>query len=238
MSKIVIKKNGVTISVKGSCDIGKLTDVAKQLFKDLSDNNIPVEKSNVSEIIGISNKIVENTNVKSEKPRDNKDYIPGEVNLNSLKIEKAETKTSLVRCPKCGQAHVAILEVSNIENIILVRHGNEFKYVRTVTSEDLDNLMFNKDTMNIVDYFNDFQNFKYTDEDIMMDNVSNVYCPVCDTYNSAEKWVEAYNCPERYFEYDNICDICGGEMCQAIKEENGEERFVCENCNSEKVFKE
>jgi hypothetical protein len=234
-NKITIHKDNIFIEIKSKCDIKELVDVAFKLFNNINteeENNII--KSNVDKTFKI---VKDNNKDDLLQEREDKQYIPGEVNLNNLNVEKAETKPFLVRCPHCGQCHTAILEVSNIENIILVRHDNEFKYVNTVTTEDLENLRF-KEYMNIIDYFNDFQNFKYTEEEVVMDNISNIYCPMCDNYDSADHWIDAYNHPEKLFEYDKICDVCGGEMCQSIMEENGEEHFVCEKCHSEKIFKE
>lgn len=234
-NKITIHKDNIFIEIKSKCDIKELVDVAFKLFNNINteeENNII--KSNVDKTF----KIVKDNNKEDLlQEREDKQYIPGEVNLNSLNVEKAETKPFLVRCPNCGQCHTAILEVSNIENIVLVRHGNEFKYVNTVTAEDLEGLRF-KEGMNIVDYFNDFQNFKYTEEEVVMDDVSTIYCPICDSHQSAEDWIYAYEHPEKIFEYDKICDVCGGEMCQSIVEENGKDHFVCEKCHSEKIFKE
>ena len=236
-NKITIHKDNIFIELKSECDIKELMDVATRLFNNIKvENNIIESEPNTDRTFF---KVVKDNTDKEDllQEREDKQYIPGEVNLNNLNVEKAETKPFLLRCPNCGQCHTAILKLSDKENILLVRHGDEFKYVSTVTGEDLEGLRL-KEGMDIVDYFNDLQSFKYTEEDVVVDDTSNIYCPMCDSYQSAEEWIYAYEHPEKMFEYDKICDVCGGEMCQSIVEENGKDNFICEKCHSEKIFKE
>lgn len=177
------------------------------------------------------------------------------VDISELTIGKAETNNALVRCPHCGQSH-AILAMDEFNYYIMVRdfEKNEFFpvgdpfNVNETTEEELLSFMYqeskNGKEVSKLDYFNDIQTLlkKYKKEsiDIVVNNDSLIKCPVCHKDEHFIEWKEAFVNPQNYFEFNEICDACGGEMLgkntkSSTKSKSPVFKFTCESCGHEKI---
>ncbi len=175
--------------------------------------------------------------IKEQEPREFnfRDRLPNNVvNVEDLTIEKAVTENSLVRCPSCGQAHcLAANSGSRIYFMARNYIDNEYKIVSEYDSLNDDLFLYacKREEDSFVDYYNNIRDLgSEEDVDLVVDNDSEIFCPVCHESNSFEKWKIAYDKPLSFFETENLCDACGGEKIQTLSEEQGVEMEVCENC--------
>jgi predicted RNA-binding Zn-ribbon protein involved in translation (DUF1610 family) len=53
-----------------------------------------------------------------------------------------------------------------------------------------------------------------------------------------ETFLTAYENPIAFFEYDHICDVCGGEMLFDINQANDKNTLKCEDCGYTKDWEE
>lgn len=250
MNKIKFKTKSFSINIESDSDIKELFNITSGLIDNYINN------SDISDIK--DNNIVEFKNINNTKTEEKK-HIPGEVNLNELSIQEAETKHLLFRCPCCGQGHVCLVKPKENEYILMARHNNDFEYIETLDEDGADKVTItnmlsvkninitedyiadfdkeeNKDKL--IDYFDDIQSFEYnSDCDVIIEDDTNIMCPICSAISPASSWINAYNNPLEYFEYDDICDVCGGEMIYSVSKKDQENELECEICKLKKVFK-
>ena len=173
-----------------------------------------------------------------------RDRLPNNiVDIKDLSVNQAVTEEALVRCPKCGQSHV--LAVKSGSSIYVMRkfyaHSSkdEFRLVAELSSTNISELlnMSCKENTDKKAYFEDIQNMKMiNDKDFVVNNDTEIFCPVCCKSDTFLEWKEAYDNPLKYFETEHLCDACGGEMIAKIIKE--EKRYVCESCGHETEYNE
>lgn len=162
------------------------------------------------------------------------------VDINDLSIEKAVTENALVRCPKCGQAHC--LAVPSGNHIYLMRRDfkdNEFGIIAefdSLSSEDFVNVCCKPETDRQA-YYQDLQNMKFSyNTDFVVNNDTEIFCPVCCTSHAFNLWKDAFENPLNYFETERLCDACGGEKLEKfIKKKRV---YQCDKCGLQTDFKE
>jgi uncharacterized CHY-type Zn-finger protein len=184
-----------------------------------------------------------------------RDRVPNNVvDISTLKIGKAETASALVRCPHCGQAHV-IMPMDEFNYYLMIRdyEKNEFVpvgdpiHVPSITQEELENMFYklevNGHSVTKDDYFNDLQDIlkaelakvNLKDIDIVINNDSSILCPVCRQISTFNSWKNAFAHPEEFFEFNEVCDACGGELIgkntkESTKSKRPEFILCCESC--------
>lgn len=183
---------------------------------------------------------------KIEVPRNDefriRERIPNNiVDVQTLDVKQAVTEKALVRCPHCGQAHC--LAVNAGSKVYLMEKDlkeNDFNIITefdSLTSEDFANVCCNPDTDRLA-YFNDLQNVEpFTDNnDFVVNNDSEVFCPVCCESDTFLNWKKAYEAPLEFFETEHLCDVCGGETVAKMVKKNKINK--CEKCGYETPYKE
>ena len=247
-NKVLIKAKGINIKLEGECDIKDLCEQAHDLYiRTLNYNNIPHNGPVEIEIPSFFKKDFKAIEAREEPHkekelsrnfREESDMAKKNiVDLNNYKIEQASTEDVLVRCPECGQDFVTVyIDPSSCnDDVLLVRHGKEFLVVDTVLDKDLAKVE-KPEGSSFKDYYHDLicaDTIK--DTNVNLNGKCLLYCPICKNSHSFSDWLNAYIKPEEYFEYDNICDVCGGEMVEKITGENKSE-LVCDVCGSKKIY--
>lgn len=162
------------------------------------------------------------------------------VDINDLSIEKAVTENALVRCPKCGQAHC--LAVPSGNHIYLMRRDfkdNEFGIIAefdSLNSEDFVNVCCKPETDRQA-YYQDLQNMKFDNNvDFIVNNDTEIFCPVCCNSNAFSLWKDAFENPLAYFETECLCDACGGEKIDKFIRKS--HIYQCDKCGLKTDFKE
>lgn len=172
-----------------------------------------------------------------------RDRIPNNaVDLKDLKIGKAGTENALVRCPNCGQSHVLIVKCQG-NYYLMGRDYNKGEFVQigeVIENEDeLNNIYYKSEVKGVnvskEDYFVDIQNIikraRHDDFNLVIDNQSVIICPVCQKSDNFLTWKEAFANPESFFEFNVICDACGGEVItKNIGKKSPKYRNQCESC--------
>lgn len=248
---ISYKSDGIKVSIRDDKSVispvlalNTAIDTWKKLDSARTDKEIDVidfskattsapvaELSNVSEIIDLKKSY--------ERPIIRKRLPNNEVNLDELDFKRAVTESALIRCPNCGQAHAAIIKVGN--DWFLMRKNLEkdtfdvvAKYDDNV-SENLDKYCCkeNADSKDKLAFFKDVQKMKidnkYKDTDMVVDNDTDVLCPVCRYNGNFSEWKDAFQNPLKFFETENPCFVCGGEVTM-LAEKNGSSTSKCESC--------
>lgn len=158
------------------------------------------------------------------------------VDISKLDVKQAVTENALVRCPKCGQSHVIVLKDGS--KLYVMRRSyavSEFGIVQEIddTPEDIIKICcHDKSPEGKLDYFFSLQGISLKDDkDFAVTNDTEVFCPVCGESSPFIDWKEAFEHKERYFEYQYVCSVCGGECLMDAKEEkDGNETVVCTKC--------
>lgn len=175
---------------------------------------------------------------------------PALLEINSTTKEKA-----LVRCPHCGQAHVAVIVKADQENYLMVYNSGKKEFIFT-SKGSLDaneveslSLRIDKDTDQIDTYnlkylfYEDLQSLLDNGEEFPKDVVvyenTLIYCPVCKKEGFFTQWKEAYYNPLNYFETENPCIVCGGEMLSFVDKRNSKDKkhttTKCDSCGHKEV---
>ena len=157
------------------------------------------------------------------------------VDIESLTIQKAVTENSLVRCPSCGQSHcLAANSGSRIYFMAKNYATNEFDIVAEYDS--LTNTSFidicKDEEGGLKGYYEMIRKLPFKkDIELVVDNHTEIFCPVCHESESFFNWKDAYENPLRFFETENLCDACGGERVTAYIGKT--EVLKCEKCGLE-----
>lgn len=258
--KIEATKNDFHVSVcfsdkiiKDYYEIGIIIDKINEMI-----NCIPKDDNNTTQnVVKIKEDSQNNVNSMHDKEhaviKSNNDIynirkrLPNNViDVASLDVKQAMTENALIRCPHCGQAHAAIIKQQDSNFYFMIRDfkDNEFKVLSEFDSSNLEeiNRMYCPDSKEMrPQYFKDLRNFKTelrSDIDLVVDNDTEIICPVCQKRSSFLHWKKAWEEPSNYFEYSNICDICGNEMMIDINSSNRQDdgSMICVFCD--KVIKE
>lgn len=156
------------------------------------------------------------------------------VDIEKLDIKQAVTENALVRCPKCGQAHSLI--VKDGKKLFLMRKNydrKEFQIISEAELSQINQLLCYENKF--VECFEDLQNAKaIEDKDFAVTNESELFCPVCHQSDTFINWKDAWENPLHFFETDNICEICGGEVSMSVKKD-GHEGGICNKCKTEVI---
>lgn len=163
------------------------------------------------------------------------------VDVQELDIKKAVTESALVRCPKCGQAHVLAVNAGNHIYMMRKVYGNpdEFKIIAefdSLNSQDFINMCCKPETDRKA-YFEDLQKVKpLDDKDFAVDNDTPIFCPVCCESDTFYNWKNAYENPLEYFETEHMCDACGGEKLEKLIKKH--KVYQCDSCGLAQDIKE
>lgn len=172
------------------------------------------------------------------------------VDPKELDFTEAVKKEALVRCPHCGQCHTLVVRSKGYLYAMRMNYDTKnFEiYTSFPESEEKEAHALNNLTMdgNVEYYLSQVNNnrakvpFAYwknvreitpntMDTDFIADNNTEIFCPVCGKSDTFGEWKNCYENPLNYFEYENICDACGGEMSMIQKKgESGV--HTCERC--------
>ncbi len=168
-----------------------------------------------------------------------RDRLPNYVvNLEDLTIKQAVTKSALVRCPHCGQAHAIMLSDNHMMYVMRRNFGtNEFETVASFDETDSKQVMDDyiaSDTTpeSKLTFFLKLQQlFPQENKDFGVDNDTEIFCPVCCRSDSFYNWKDAYENKQKYFEHQYVCNVCGGECdIDMSRQENGKDLVICEDC--------
>lgn len=165
------------------------------------------------------------------------------VDVKDLTIEQAVTEKALVRCPKCGQSH--ILAVNSGDYVYMMRKfysltaSDDFRIIAefdSLNNTDLINMCCKPET-NRKAYFEDIQKIKMIDDkDFVVNNNTEIFCPVCCKSDTFMNWKEAFKNPLQYFETEQLCDACGGEKLEKLIRKH--KVYQCDKCGLQTDFKE
>lgn len=173
-----------------------------------------------------------------------RDRLPNNVvDVEKLDIKKAVTENALVRCPKCGQSHVLVVDTGNAAYMMrkfysATGNNDEFRIVAefdSVESSELNKMSCMPETDRKL-YFEDIQTLPMIDDkDFVVDNKTQIYCPVCGWEYDFFDWKNAYENPLSYFEHDKICDACGGEKLEKLTQADSDGAthktvYQCDSC--------
>ena len=172
----------------------------------------------------------------SDKVFNFRERIPNTIESDTVKVQQPKLDKTLVRCPKCGQGYCAIVKINEEEMRLMVKKGGEFKTTKTVIKTDAElNDMLCPDTVDKKDYYDDIMSVAEVledEKDMFVDLDTKLICPCCHTDNNFSEWKKAFDTPELYFDYSDVCDICGGEV-ETVVTGKGSKK-VCNTCNTEK----
>lgn len=164
-----------------------------------------------------------------------RDRIPNNVvDIESLNVKQAVMENALVRCPNCGQAHCLVVKDTNLFLMRKNYEKNEFEVVSVNNPNDIENIMCREGKY--TEYFQDLQNAEeMTDiKNFAVDNNTDLFCPVCHSSNMFINWKDAWENPLHFFETENMCEICGGEVSMSVAKD-GCNNGICNVCKAEVV---
>lgn len=166
------------------------------------------------------------------------------VDIKDLTIKEAVTEQALVRCPKCGQSHVLVVNSGNCVCIMMRKFysstsSDEFRIIAefdSLNNTDLINMCCKSETDRKA-YFEDIQNIKMIDDkDFAVNNDTEIFCPVCCESDTFINWKNAFENPLDYFETEHLCDACGGEKLEKFIKKR--KVYQCDKCGLQTEFKE
>lgn len=178
---------------------------------ELCFNNVSLkcEGYNVEDIITILELVTER---KAAIPtvKNSKRVNVEEINIKELgKTMRMPKTTNNFRCPHCGQALIALYQPISGENELLVRNitlvSPEIYKARVVELPRID------DSDMLINIYKDLLTLLGEKIVLVENNEELCRCPHCLEDNTISDWIEAYNNPLKFFEFSNICDICGEE---------------------------
>lgn len=151
----------------------------------------------------------------SKDDSDIKAEAPHIVDLSKMKIE-TPTQTSNkahFRCPSCGQS--AVISVNN--QIVIRDLESEEETLCLTTGVELDPFDYEK------------AKGKVTELGVMLkaDGETEGFCPICSETHKLESWIDAFERPLNYFEYEQPCPLCGCETNFVIGQNSSEVK--CDN---------
>lgn len=136
------------------------------------------------------------------------------VDPSKLETSKNEMgKHTHFRCSECGQS------------VVTVVNGNVI--IRDLENKE-ENLCITKALLEDFNY--EDAKTKVTDVGVSLisDGNTKAFCPMCLSEKLIELWVDAYENPLKYFEYENPCPICGSETVFNINA-TGKPTIKCDN---------
>lgn len=178
-----------------------------------------------------------------------RDRLPNNVvDPSTLTVTEAVKENALVRCPHCGQNHVIALKSNGSIYVMRMNYGEDNYEILTHFPENdvktLTDMCYENYTKSFKEvaggndkeapkaYWQFIQSVEILDEnkneDFVAGNETEIFCPVCGKSEPFAKWKDCYENPLNYFEYDVICDACGGEMSMVKKQ--GESFYKCDKC--------
>lgn len=230
--KIRIKTKDASISVDSfNGSIQEIVD----LYKEISSNPIAIyEKQHVTELQ--TGKKQYEAPVITEEKSPIRDRLPNNVvDIKDLDVQKAMTENVLVRCPHCGQAY-AIIVKDGIKLFLMRRDfdANEFVIIAEAEESELPLLIAKNGEAK--KYYDNIHNKKVINSsDFAVNDDTEIFCPLCHESNDFYKWKDAFRNPWKFFEYEKICDICGGELSPVIDSKNSNS-MICDKCG--KIWEE
>lgn len=210
--------------------LGDILDVIKYYS-----GQVPEDTHTDNKIVPITQK---QTQTQSSDRPVIRERIPNQIDLAELDIKKAITEEPQLRCPDCGQTDLILVV---LEDKCYLMRKEDSKYEILNTYDNLDKARgiikpARPETAkaSIKDFHDDIYGYripkKYKGLNLAVNAESNILCPVCGQIHPLKTWIDAFNDPIKYgFEYENICNICGGEMIDTINE-NKETVLKCESC--------
>lgn len=228
--KIRIKTKDTSLSIDGfNGNIQEIID----LYKEVSYSPAVVyEKQEAIKHIDELKKSAEKQHeapiaIKEKSPI--RDRLPNNiVDVKDLDVQKAITENVLVRCPNCGQAYAIIVKDGN--NLFLMRRdfeANEFVIVADADESQITSLIADD---NFKEYYETIYDMAVIDSsDFAVNNDTEIFCPICHESNDFYKWKDAFQNPSKFFDYENVCDVCGGELSEIIDNKT-QGVMVCNEC--------
>lgn len=201
----------------------------KEILCFLNDKEVETSKDSIVKIKKMADVSEELSNT-SELPEESsfdKDRLPNPIMRNGVflepsEIEKIKTFETMYRCPECGQHKAIILDLDNKYVFMKLNKENSYDLVYDNFKEgnEIPDSLFLRKTKDQVLSKLDYQDFIKSldelptkDDPVVFDlDKTTGHCPFCKSKNEMKEWVEAYEHPENYFEYNGICEDCGGEI--------------------------
>lgn len=208
------------IMLKAECPLSNdVTDNIIKLLKELnarkveSDPGIPLSLP-ISSGIEITSRgrlpnAYDGNNISKEITPE-KDHV---IDLSTLKTEKTTiVQHKYFRCPDCGQSVLIV-----VDGITVMRDLDAKGNLCILDSEDIKPLSEEE-------VFN-YEDAKKHVQDVGVALAANgqtvASCPMCKRGESLiERWVEAYEKPLNFFEYESPCPICGSETTFVVERNN------------------
>lgn len=255
MLKIMIKDGDYTISFSGPREsltpdhISKIVLESRKAIDAMLEQNKTViaEKTKSVPILDIPKNEEDNPSTAGFKIRDR---LPNNaINPADLKIDTATHETAMVRCPFCGQAHTAIICKSEQENFVMVYDSKKKEFVfatsGSITAEEVKQITL-KFTSNEskLNFYEDMQGLLEShigqkSPDVIVEDLTVIHCPVCDSDNPFKDWKDAYYNPLNYFETEHPCIVCGGEMLNYVDKKTQKDKnhiiMKCDKCSHKEV---
>lgn len=241
-TKVNINDDMFTIAITTKKDIQAqviMTEAVK-LMNTLSDmlrsNKTEEAQENVSVTPVPVRSRKKTTVVKKDDEFKVRDRLPNQIDLNDYSFKKAESKAVLLRCPACGQGHVVMTKVGSLCYILEKKNG-KFEIIGessgTESFGEFSKTFCMKDDETHKEYYDMMQKCDIIEsDDFACSDEMDMFCPVCKSSAPMSKWVDAYENPSLYFEYNDVCDICGGENIVLSNKDDKTNYFKCENCDN------
>ena len=247
--KIKLENNGIKVSVEtanytSTAQSKKIAELTAEFMQKISymrhDNAIAPQEVTKAEEPKTARFYEKDTDISKQKPSNKnterppfRDRLPNNVvDVKHMTIKQAVTEDALVRCPHCGQSHA--VGVTDNAKIYLMRKNYTKKEFEVVAEFELDGDKFKQaccsDGMLKKEYFTDLQKLMSLDDikDFYVKNDSELFCPVCHMSATFDKWKKAYDSPLDFFETEQLCDACGGEVVDKVVKGNIYKH--CEKC--------
>ena len=220
-----IKYHEILIETTDSTLTDDVFDKLIQLIKCDSTNNV----SNVLATECYTNHDVANdanpdsTNVQRLPERMavvDRERLPNDYNV--IREAKCNESVSYFRCPSCGQSAII-----NIDGVNVLR------------DIQIDNLEEQQSYILDADYnlgaklnYEEAKNHITSGGEIMNSNDYEGFCLNCMSCTTTDRWVEAFESPLAYFEFEKPCPLCGGETVMSVNQEV-EKRGIVTICDRE-----
>lgn len=237
--KIKIKTKDTEISIKGYH--GSLMDIMS-LYENIKKSpvhmTVPVIRAEDEKAKA---ELKEALDEQKETEFNIRERLPNNVvDVKQLDVKQAVIENALVRCPQCGQAYALI--VKDGDKLILMRRNfdtNEFEIVAEANESQIEEIIASEGKYQ--EYFKLMQDSVVIDSsDFAVNNESEIFCPLCHLSDTFYHWKDAWENPLHFFEYEDVCDICGGEMSYSVsrdsKGKNPDKYIkVCNQCGRTKI---
>ena len=233
VNKVTLRTKDIKISLSSSESIDSLLDSLTLLYKNCYKSKLNASNNN-------TDKVCTYKKTEPERPAF-RDRLPNNViDVKDLTIKQAIKEKALVRCPSCGQAHcLAVGSGSKVYMMERQYSSNEFGIIAefdSLSDQDFVNMCCKEDTDKQL-YFKDLQALKpLADKDFVVNNDTEIFCPVCHKSNNFEEWKNAFENPLDYFETEHLCDACGGEKLEKLIKKK--KVYACDSCGLISDFKE